>query len=148
MKKVFNRVLVPIDGSNYSMAAGQFAIKLAKSYDIELYALHVVDETSLESLARLSRKSGEELRREFRHEGGNYLNYLAELAARDHVQLNKLIEEGTPHRVIVEAAEREGIDLILIGKVGRRGPRRILIGSVTERVIESAHCPVLVMRAD
>lgn len=148
MEKVFKRVLVPIDGSNHSMEAGEFAIELAKGYELELYALHVVDEAALESLARLTRKDQEELRRELYQEGENYLNHLAERAARAGVELEKLLEEGTPHRVIVEIAERIGADLILIGKVGRRGPRRILIGSVTERVIEAARCPVLVMRAD
>jgi len=148
MEKIFKRVLVPIDGSNYSMEAGEFAIKLAKGYGLELYALHVVDETALESLAHLTRKDQEELRRELHQEGENYLDYLEERAQSEGIQLRKLIEEGTPHRVIVEVAERIGADLIVIGKVGRRGPRRILIGSVTERVIEAARCPVLVMRPD
>lgn len=145
---MFKRVLIPIDGSNYSMEAGEFGIKLAKDYGMEILALHVIDETALVSLSRLARKGEEELRADLRREGENYLNYLAELAARQGVQLQKLIEEGTPHRIIVEVAERERADLILIGKVGRRGPRRILIGSVTERVIEAAMCPVLVVRAD
>lgn len=148
MERVFRRVLVPIDGSNCSMEAGEFAIRLAKGYELELLALHVIDETALASLSRLARKGEEELRQELQQEGEHYLNYLAEVAEREGVEFTALIEEGTPHRVIVEIAEREGVDLILIGKVGRRGPRRILIGSVTERVIEAAGCPVLVMRAD
>jgi len=148
MEQVFKRVLIPIDGSNYSLEAGEFGIKLAKGYGMEVLALHVIDETALASLSRLVRKGEEELRGDLQREGENCLNYMAELAARAGVQLHRLIEEGTPHRAIVEVAEREGVDLILIGKVGRRGPRRILIGSVTERVIESAKCPVLVVHAD
>jgi nucleotide-binding universal stress UspA family protein len=157
MERIFRRALVPIDGSNCSMEAGEFAIRLARGYGLEILALHVIDETALASLSRLARKGEEELRKELHREGEHYLNYLAELAAREGVQLQKLIEGGTPHRVIVDIAERERVDLILIGKVGRRGPisqRKIraqggiLIGSVTERVIEAAKCPVLVMRAD
>lgn len=148
MEGIFKRVLVPIDGSSYSIEAGRFGIRLAKSYDLELVALHVIDEAALEQLARLGRREQQELRGELRRMGENYLNHLAELAGREGVKLQKLLEEGTPHRTIVEAAERERIDLILIGKVGRRGPRRILIGSVTERVLAAAKCPVLVMRAD
>ncbi|MFQ6090413.1 MAG: universal stress protein [Candidatus Bipolaricaulia bacterium] len=148
MERIFRRVLVPIDGSNCSMEAGEFAIRLAKGYGLEILALHVIDETALSTLSRLARKGEEELRKELLREGEHYLNYLAEAAEREGIKLEKLIEEGTPHRVIVEIAEREGVDLILIGKVGSRGPRRILIGSVTERVIEAAKCPVLVMRAE
>ena len=148
MKEIFKRVLIPVDGSNYSMEAGEFGIRLAKSYGMEVLALHVIDEAALEEWSRLGGRGREELQRELRREGENYLNYLAELAEREGVRLTTVIEEGTPHRVIVEVAEREGADLILIGKVGRRGPRRILIGSVTERVLAAAKCPVLVMRAD
>jgi nucleotide-binding universal stress UspA family protein len=148
MDQIFKRILIPIDGSNYSMEAGEFGIRLAKSYGMEVLALYVIDEAALESLLRLGGQGREELQQELRREGENYLNYLAERAEREGVRLTTMIEEGTPHRAIVEVAEQEGVDLILIGKVGRRGPRRILIGSVTERVIAAAKCLVLVMRAD
>jgi nucleotide-binding universal stress UspA family protein len=148
MERIFRRVLVPIDGSSYSIEAGKFGIRLAKSYELELVALHVIDEAALEQLSRLGQREQKEFREELRRRGENYLSHLAELAQREGVKLQKLLEEGTPHRAIVRAAEREGVDLILMGKVGRRGPRRILIGSVTERVLAAAKCPVLVMRAD
>ncbi len=56
------------------------------------------------------------------------------------------VREGEPYQEIVALADEIGVDLIVMGHVGRRGPRRILIGSVTERVIEFAHCPVLVVK--
>ena len=59
-----------------------------------------------------------------------------------------LVKEGKAHRIIVSVADELNVDLILIGKVGQRGPRRILIGSVTERVLEGARCPVLVIRPE
>lgn len=148
MEKPFRKALIPIDGSRYSMQAAKYGIKLAKAYGMEILALYVIDETSVESLARLSGKASLEIRSDLRRDGENCLHDLAELASQEGVKLETLIQEGTPHQVIVDVAQKEGVDLIVIGKVGQRGPRRILIGSVTERVIEATPCPVLVVRQD
>jgi nucleotide-binding universal stress UspA family protein len=140
------KVLIPIDGSECSMEAGEFGIRLAKRYGLEVLALHVLDETVLDLLRRALGKGEEELQADLRREGEKYLAHLAKAAEREGVQLSKRIAVGTPHRAIVEVAEREGVALIIMGKVGRRGPRRILIGSVTERVLADARCPVLVVQ--
>lgn len=144
--KPFTKALIPIDGSRYSMQTAEYGIKLAKAYGMEILAFYVIDETSVESLTHLSKEEPHMLQQNLRREGENCLNYLAELAADEGVKLETRIRTGTPHQAIVETARAENVDLIIIGKVGQRGPRRILIGSVTERVIESARCPVLVVR--
>jgi nucleotide-binding universal stress UspA family protein len=58
----------------------------------------------------------------------------------------RIVRHGTPYSEIEDLAREQNIDLIVMGQVGHRGPRRILIGSVTERVIEYAPCPVLVVK--
>lgn len=148
MEKPFNKVLIPIDGSSYSMQAAEYGIRLAKAYGMEVLAFYVIDEASVESLVHLSNEEPHMLRQNLRREGENCLHYLSELAAREGVKLETMIRTGTPHQAIVTVGKEEGVDLIIIGKVGQRGPRRILIGSVTERVIESARCPVLVVRQE
>jgi len=148
VEKPFRKILIPIDGSRYSMQAAEYGIKMAKIYGWEVLAFYVIDETTVESLAHLSEKDPPDIRRDLRRDGENCLHDLAELASREGVKLETLIQEGTPHQAIVNVAKQEGIDLIVIGKVGQRGPRRILIGSVTERVIEATPCPVLVVRRD
>ena len=148
MEKPFTKVLIPIDGSRYSMEAAKYGIKLAQAYGMDVLAFYVIDETAVESMAHLSEKPEDELRHELQREGENCLRYLTELAADAGVNLETLIREGTPHQEIVSLVNQKGIDLIVIGKVGQRGPRRIIIGSVTERVIENAPCPVLVVRPE
>ena len=148
MGKPFTKVLIPIGGSRYSMQAAEYGIKLAKAYEMEALALYVIDEAAVESLARLAGKDPKTLHQDLRREGENCLRYLTDLAVKEGVHLEILIQEGTPHQEIVNVARQKGVDLIVIGKVGQRGPRRIIIGSVTERVIESAHCPVLVVRPE
>lgn len=148
MEKPFTKVLIPIDGSRYSMEAAKYGIQLAQAYGMDVLAFYVIDETAVESMAHLSEKPEDELRHELQREGENCLHYLTELAADAGVNLETLIREGTPHQEIVNLVNQKGIDLIVIGKVGQRGPRRIIIGSVTERVIENARCPVLVVRPE
>ena len=148
MKTPFGKVLVPIDGSNYSMKAGEYGISLAKSYGAEVISLYVIDEASVKSLKRLSGEDEQTLRRKLYREGEACLRAMHKRASEEGVDLTEVIKEGLPHRVIVELAQEEGVDLIVIGKVGQRGPRRILIGSVTERVLEAAKCPVLVVRPE
>ena len=57
------------------------------------------------------------------------------------------IKEGIPHEVIIDEAVSWGADLIVMGKLGKRGVSRILLGSVAERVIEFADLPVLLVNA-
>ena len=72
--------------------------------------------------------------------------YIDGLAHQTNLTLQQEIREGVPYEEIVALAAAINADLIVMGHVGRRGPRRILIASVTERVIEFAHCPVLVAK--
>jgi nucleotide-binding universal stress UspA family protein len=67
---------------------------------------------------------------------------------RRYLAAEKVLREGTPHIEIVNEARKQTADLIVMGQVGRRGPRRILIGSVAERVIEYAECPVLITKKE
>jgi len=146
MKTLFAKILVPIDGSSYSMKAGEYGIDLAKSYGAAVISLYVIDETAVSSLGRLSGQDVRTIREKLQQEGESCLRDLSQYASEKGVEFTEIVKEGLPHRVIVELAQEEGVDLIVIGKVGRRGPRRVLIGPVTERVLEAAKCPVLVVR--
>ena len=72
------------------------------------------------------------------------LRVRAETAGASAVQT--LVAEGSPAEEIARCAERGGFDLIVIGTHGRRGVQRVLIGSVAERVVRLAPCPVLTVR--
>lgn len=148
MKTPFAKILVPIDGSSYSMKAGEYGIDLAKAYGADVISLYVIDEAAVSSLGRLSGEDVRTIREKLQKEGESCLRNLHQYASEKGVELAETVVEGLPHRVIVELAQEEGVDLIVIGKVGRRGPRRVLIGSVTERVLEAAKCPVLVVRPE
>jgi nucleotide-binding universal stress UspA family protein len=144
----FNTILVPTDGSASSKAAGKLAVDIAVANNAHLVFMYVVDETVVEELARSSQQTSEETSHALARSGQRYLDYLMSVAQRHNLTAELVLRQGTPHVEIVKEARKQNVDLIVMGHVGRRGPRRILIGSVTERVIEHAECPILVTKGE
>jgi nucleotide-binding universal stress UspA family protein len=146
MQALFHHILVPTDGSQLSMAAGRLALQLTALHEARLTFLYVVDDAVAETLAGASGREPKQAQGELALSGQRYLDYLSRLAARAGLTSNQVMRHGMPYKEIADLAREQGVDLIVIGQVGSRGPRRILIGSVTERVIEHAPCPVLVVK--
>lgn len=143
---IFGHILVPTDGSKPSLAAGRLAVRLAALQSAKLTFVYVVDTAVVDELTEGSGKLVEQVRHELELTGERYLDYLARLAAKEGLACRRIVRHGTPYGEIEDLAREQDVDLIVIGQVGHRGPRRILIGSVTERVIEYAPCPVLVVK--
>jgi nucleotide-binding universal stress UspA family protein len=142
----FHHLLVPTDGSSLSVTAGQLAVRLAAFHRARLTFVYVVDTSVAEALADTPDKIVEQMEQELALTGQRYLDYLCRLAADVGLEANQIIRYGVPYREIERLAREQNVDLIVIGQVGQRGPRRILIGSVTERVVEYAPCAVLVVK--
>jgi nucleotide-binding universal stress UspA family protein len=144
---LFNCILVPTDGSQSSMTAGRMAVRLAALNSARLTFLYVVDTAVAGGLAKASGREADGVQEELSASGRHYLDYLSRLAAEAGLESEQRIRMGEPHEEIDDLARAQGADLIVIGQVsGGRGLQRILIGGVTERVIENAPCPVLVVR--
>ncbi|MEW6679194.1 MAG: universal stress protein [Pseudomonadota bacterium] len=125
------RILLATDGSAHSEAAAGTAGHLAKRFNLPVTVVSVI--TSSHSAAR-------------RAEAEKAVNAKVERMRAQGVTVEGLIEEGRPDEAIVKAAEDVGADLIIMGSHGRTGLTKILLGSVAERVIGQAHCPVLVVK--
>jgi nucleotide-binding universal stress UspA family protein len=145
-QEIFRHIMVPTDGSQSSVAAGQLAVRLAAANQSKVTFVYVVDPSVVNELANASGKTESQVRRELESKGQRYLNYLLRLATNADLRAEQVIRHGIPYSEIHGLAQEQNVDLIVIGKVGQHGPRRILIGSVTERVIEQAPCPVLVVK--
>jgi nucleotide-binding universal stress UspA family protein len=76
-----------------------------------------------------------------RHTLGQFLE--RQLADLPDLKVRHIVEMGTPHSLIVDMAEKEGVDLIVMCTHGRSGLPRMALGSVTERILRRAHCPIL-----
>ncbi len=141
---LFRHILVPTDGSESSVAAGQLAIRLAAVHKARMTFLYIIDDTVVEQVADASGRAADQVRSEMQVTGQRYVDHLQRLATEAGLTANKVVRSGIPHNEIRNLVQQQSVDLIVMGRVGRLGPRRILIGSVTERVIEYAPCPVLV----
>ena len=145
---LFSHILTPIDGSETSIRAGRMAIQLAGIHGSEITFAYVVDSTTVAEIAGATSRPPETAHRDLENTGKRYLDYLARMGDERGVRSQRVTRSGIPHSEIADLARERDVDLIVIGRVGCRGPRCILIGSVAERVIEHAHCPVLVVTQD
>jgi nucleotide-binding universal stress UspA family protein len=138
------KILISIDGSDYSMRAAEYGVSVAKLLNAEITVVYVIDLVALDQIARESEK--EDVENELKQDGERYLKYVQGVAQKEGVKASLLLAKGRPYEQIVHLARGLKMELIVMGTYGRRGAERILLGSVAERVIEYATCPVLVVK--
>ncbi|MEF8840168.1 MAG: universal stress protein [Haloarculaceae archaeon] len=131
---MYDRILVPVDGSAPSKRAVGYGTLLAEAYGAELELLHVLADGRHEGD---DRGPGDE-------RGEAVLAAAAELVG-DRVPVGTRLLEGVPHRRVVEHVAGSGVDLVVMGRRGRAGLGEGLLGSVTERVVVGTDAPVLVV---
>ncbi len=122
----YKNILVATDGSDDSRAAAVEALRIARTTGGALSIMAVTD------------VDVEEARR--------WVDEIKELADREGVSSETIVQKGIPHESIVGQAREKNADLIVVGSHGRTGLGKLLMGSVTERVIGFAHCAVLVVK--
>jgi len=140
---MYDTILVPTDGSEPAGAAVAHAVDLAASSGATLHALSVVDSAAYASLD----VSSEQVLEGLEARAGAATETIAETAADAGVEAVTEVSVGSPHEQITDYAEAVDADLIVMGTHGRTGLDRVLLGSVTERVVRAAPCPVLTVRA-
>lgn len=136
----FKKVFVATDGSRYSEAAEKKAIDFAKSYGGEITVVSVVD-VPPEFYAE-SPKTVEDLITKAK----GYVEDVKRQAELEGVRAETIVREGEAYRIITDMAKESGAGIIVMGSHGRTGLKRLLMGSVTEKVIGHTPCPVLVVK--
>ncbi|HAM51978.1 MAG TPA: universal stress protein [Nitrospiraceae bacterium] len=137
----WQRVLVATDGSKFSRAATERAIDFAEAYGGELRVLSVVDVPpefygeAPEVVDNLTKKAR------------GYTEDVKKRAEERGIKTENFVREGETYRAIIDLAREQMADTIVLGSHGRTGLRRLLMGSVTEKVIGHAPCPILVGKA-
>jgi nucleotide-binding universal stress UspA family protein len=134
----YERLLVPVDGSDTSMVAVDEAVALAERLDASIHGLYVVD------LGAYHGFTTEDVAIEALEQDGEAALADVEDRCKRH---GVPIETGHPGEAIVDYATEEGMDCIVMATHGRRGLGHYLLGSVTERVVRHAEVPVLTVRA-
>ncbi|QRV16082.1 universal stress protein [Haloterrigena salifodinae] len=150
---MYERILVPTDGSETAEAAIDHALELAERYDAVVHTLYVVDTDSMsltlgaEQLDRIEQGKFGEMD-EVRERAERATDYVADRARERGLEVVEHVSAGKPHSLIAEYVEDNDIDLVVMGSHGRSGIRRTLLGSVTERTLRSTRAPVLVVDTD
>ncbi|WP_049987060.1 universal stress protein [Halobellus rufus] len=141
---MYDDVLVPTDGSDGTMQALEHALDIASTRDATIHALSVMDR-------RLYLAAGDDQKAELKEtmeaDAQSAVERVAEAADEAGVDFTTTVRDGIPYREILEYAEDNGIDLIVMGTHGRSGKDKLAnLGSVTERVVENTDKPILVVR--
>ncbi len=143
---IFGHILVPTDGSEASVAAGQMAVRLAAAHKARITFVYVVDDGVIDELARVSRRTESQVRDELEQKGLHYLYYLMRLAVNAGVVSEQETRHGKPYHEIHVLARERRVDLIVMGRASHSRPQQLRIGDVTTRVIDRAPCPVLIVQ--
>ncbi|MBR2512829.1 MAG: universal stress protein [Halomonas sp.] len=147
---MFNRILVPVDGSKGAIKALEKAIGLHMLTGAELYLLcvfkhHSLLEASLSMVRPNKLDIPDDALKEYATEIAVHAkSYAIELGA-DSIRVRAFVKGGRPSRTIVRFARKRECDLIVIGAQGTNGEKNLLLGSVSQRVAGAAHCPTLVV---
>jgi len=145
--KMFQRILVATDFSPASTPALEQSLRMARREGALLLIAHAYQEPGLVELSRAPAEVYEQWNQQLREGTERKLRPLVESARKEGVEARALLLTGFADEAIIEAAEQQGADLIVMGTHGRRGAARLFLGSVASRVISTAPCPVMTVRS-
>jgi nucleotide-binding universal stress UspA family protein len=145
---IYRNIMIATDGSELVRKAIETGIEIAKISGAKLYAVYVIPYGGLlvpyPSDIRWEKSTLEY----FKNEGREATAYVENSAKAENIEVENVILEGTPANEIVEFAEKNDIDLIVMGTLGKTGVQRFLLGSVAENVVRHSKKAVLVVKGE
>jgi nucleotide-binding universal stress UspA family protein len=142
----FRHILAPTDFSEYSKKAVASALELAQKFGAKLTILHVIELPPYPVEGYVPPSLSATFLDDMERQATVDLAQIVPEAEAAKVEVARLVAMGTPYRKIVETAEADHVDLIVMATAGRTGFSHLVLGSIAERVVRTASCPVLTMR--
>ncbi|AKB34734.1 Universal stress protein [Methanosarcina siciliae C2J] len=142
--KLYRKILLATDDSESARKAADAALELAHLSGAKIYAVYVIDRSIYSSVPE-DLEWEEAMYTRFRELGKEAVSYMEKAAKDTDLQVESVLLEGHPAEEIVNFAEKNGMDLIIIGSLGKSKVERFLIGSISEKVIRNSKVPVLVV---
>ncbi|TAH65620.1 MAG: universal stress protein [Methanosarcina mazei] len=137
----YRKILLATDGSENSKSAACSGLEIARCTGAEVYAVYVA------GISCCSPIMPESYDWEIGKEGSEAVAEIEELGKKINVKVNPVLLQGYPAQEILEFAEKNDIDMIVMGTQGKTGIDRFLLGGVTEKVIRNSKAEVLVVRS-
>jgi nucleotide-binding universal stress UspA family protein len=142
---MFNKILCPVDFSEFTDQILDYAVTIAKRFDSELHLIHVIPNLNYftpyesfltpENLVAIERNIKGEVEKDF-----------DKITKKIDLPFKRIIKTGVTFVEIIDYIKEHGVDLVVMGTHGRSGIEHILIGSVAEKVVRKSPCPVLTVR--
>jgi nucleotide-binding universal stress UspA family protein len=139
-------VLLAVDGSKGSAKAATAAFEVAEMTKSKLYILHVVPMHVVEQFSLMSEWNLDEVLKKYEEKGLKLLAGYKDAAKEYKIEIETILDRGSPSERIVSQSKSIGSDLIVIGYEGATGGSKAGLGSATERVMLGTECPVLVVK--
>jgi universal stress protein A len=140
------RILVPIDFSECSVRALDYALAFAEQFAAKIILLHVVEPAVYPENYLAAPATLQEVQENLVQVGREHLAELSRKRLGHRIEAELLVRIGRAHSEIPDTAKAMGADLIVIGTHGHTGLKHVLLGSTAERVVRYAACPVLTVR--
>ncbi|MGB9936596.1 MAG: universal stress protein [Methanobacterium sp.] len=144
---MYKKILLPIDNSESSEKAGEYAINAVHLDGGDIIVLHVIDTYYLNSIPQQDLR--EKLAKQFMKEGKEAVEKFESKIENEqcagnckNINIITMVKEGKPEDVILKIANELGADHIIMGKTGKHGLEKFVVGSTTERVVRGAKIPV------
>ncbi|AKB77904.1 Universal stress protein [Methanosarcina horonobensis HB-1 = JCM 15518] len=145
MKTVnFKKIMIATDGSVCSRMAANNAIELARLSGGTVYAVYVVSTDYFSSMA--VDLDWERMREALKKEGNQAVNYVTGIGEMEGVRVEPVLLEGHPADELIRYAEEEGMDIVVMGTLGKTGLDRLFLGSVAGNMVRNSKVPVMVVK--
>ncbi len=146
MDTKLKKVLVPIDFSDYSKSALNYAADFAKKFNAGIILIYVVEPVIYPPDFSMGQIAIPSINTEWDMKAKEELDKLAKTEIPDAITVNTVVKTGKPFMEIIETASEEDVDMIIIASHGHSGMEHILFGSTAEKVVRKAPCSVLTVK--
>lgn len=139
------KILIATDGSETAREAANFGIEMVGCSGAKIYVVYVVDTRPYRSVP-LDQIWSKDVLNEFEREGHEAASYIENLAKPYGVEVESRVLKGDPAEKILNFAEDNNVDMIIVGSFGKGRYERLVIGSVSEKIVRHSKVPVMVVR--
>lgn len=146
---LFNTILLVVDGAEPSIAAAHYAVDLAAQTGGTITAVYVVDTATMEYLTQMNifvQDERNDFEKELEQTGKRYLDFVRTLGQKQGLDIDTIMESGTFHQVILQAARSLPADVIVVGGWHRTVTRKDTTSVERQLILDQADCPVIVVK--